>query len=305
MSEFSRVSFTVRTAVIVAVFALTTTSSSAQMTPYFSTIDRPLGTGNVMLMALPDLQEARFGPNFATGMLMLEYGITPQWTAGLMVEGQKISGQPATYGGSRVNTWFHLFKDDRLLNLTLYGEFENLNAAALYKMEVAGFGPEDLLDPLAVARHTHARTFEQRVIVYHDWKRVSATFDFVRETPLQGSRTSDYGYTGGVFVNPRSVNTASSGMSGMAGMARAPMSPMDRLGYGVEMLGALGDGHRFGVYPNEEQHYIGPVITYDVSPRWSLRAEPAFGLTKMSDPFVLRLGVAYMFGGRRSSMRPM
>ena len=120
---------------------------------------------------------------------------------------------------------------------------------------------------------------------------------FVRETPLQGSRTSDYGYTCGVFVNPRSMNTASSGMSGMTGMAKSPPSPIDRPGYGVEMLGALGDGHRFGVYPDEEQHYIGPVITYDLSPRWSLRAGAACGLTTMSDPFVLRLGVAYMFGG--------
>lgn len=302
MSNLSRVSF-VRAALI-ATLALRVTSSSAQMTPYFSTIDRPLGKGSFMLMALSDLQKARFGPDFATGMLMFEYGITPQWTAGLMVEGQKISGLPATYGGSRVNTSFHLFKDDRLLNLTLYGEFENLNAASLYKMEVAGFGPEDLLDPLPVARHTAARTFEQRVIVYHDWERLSATFDFVRETPLQGSRTSDYGYAWGIFVNPRSMKmkSATSGMSGMAGTAKAPASSIDRLGYGVEMIGALGDGHRFGVYPNEQQHYIGPLLTYDFSPRWSLRVEPAFGLTKVSDPFMLRLGVAYMFGGRRSSV---
>lgn len=302
MSNVSRVSLSVRAALLVATLALGVTSSSAQMTPYFSTIDRPLGKGDVMLMALSDLQKARFGPDFATGMLMLEYGITPQWTAGLMVEGQKISGLPATYGGSRFNTWFHLFQDDRLLNLTLYGEFENLNGASLYKMEVAGFGPEDLLDPLPVARHAAARTFEQRVIVYHDWPRLSATFNFVRETPLQGSRTSDYGYAWGIFVNPHSMKTAISGMSGMGGMAKPPASPIDRLGYGVEMIGALGDGHRFGVYPKEEQHYIGPVITYDFTPRWSLRAEPSFGLTKMSDPFVLRLGVAYMFGGRRSSI---
>src|SRR5512140_810858 len=99
MSQVSRASFVVRTTATVAVLALAAISSPAQMTPYFATIDRPLGKGNVMLMALPDLQKARFGPNFATGMLMGEYGITPQWTAGLMVEGQKISGLPATYGG--------------------------------------------------------------------------------------------------------------------------------------------------------------------------------------------------------------
>jgi hypothetical protein len=66
-----------------------------------------------MLMALPDFQAARFGPNFATGMLMAEYGITSRWTAGVMLEGQKISGMPAAYGGIRFNTYVHPFGDHR------------------------------------------------------------------------------------------------------------------------------------------------------------------------------------------------
>lgn len=57
-----------------------------------------------------------------------------------MAEGQEISGMPATYGGIRFNTYIHPFRDDKFLNLTLYGEYEDLNGAALYKMEVAGFG---------------------------------------------------------------------------------------------------------------------------------------------------------------------
>src|SRR6478672_7485306 len=85
----------------------------AQMTmgPYFTAINYPLKKQSVMVMALTDLQEARFGPNFATGMLMVEYGITDHWTAGVMAEGQEISGLPATFGGTRLNTYFHLFRD--------------------------------------------------------------------------------------------------------------------------------------------------------------------------------------------------
>jgi hypothetical protein len=288
-------------------------SAQMNMSPYFSTIDRPIEKHSVMLMALPDLQRARFGSDFATGMLMAEYGITSRWTAGVMAEGQKISGMPATYGGARVNTYVHLFKDDRFLNLTLYGEYEDLNGASLYKMEVAGFGPEDLTEPLALARRTAARTFEQRAIVYHDWDQLSATFNFIRETPLQGPRVSDYGYAFGVFVKPASMRgsmagtagssmsgMAGSSMSGMAGTASPPPLSMSRLGYGVEMIGALGDGERFGFYRNAQQHYIGPVFMYDISPRWSVRLEPAFGLSKVSDPFMLRAGVAYTFGGRGS-----
>lgn len=269
-------------------------SMGMNMNPYFSTIDRPLEKNSLMLMALSDFQNAQFGNNFATGMLMAQYGITSRWTVGVMVEGQKISGMPATYGGARVSTYVHLFPDDRFLNLTLYGEYEDLNGAALYKMEVAGFGPEDLIEPLTIARRTTVRTFEQRVIVYHDWARISATFNFIRETPLQGSRVSDYGYALGVFAKPASTSGA---MAGMADTASPASLSMSRLGYGVETIGALGNGKRFGFYRNTQQHYIGPVFTYDISPHCSLRLEPAFGLSKTSDPFFLRAGVAYMFGG--------
>lgn len=90
----------------------------------------------------------------------------------------------------------------------------------------------------------------------------------------------------------------SESMAGMAGMAAPPALSMSRLGYGVEMIGALGDNERFGFYRNAQQHYLGPVFTYDLSPRWSVRLEPAFGLSDVSDPFLLRTGVAYTFGPR-------
>ncbi len=268
-----------------------------KMGPYFTAINYPLEKHSVMLMALPDLQAARFGPNFATGMLMAEYGITDRWTAGVMAEGQRISGMPATYGGQRLNTYLHLFRDDRWLNLTLYGEYEDLNGAALYKMEVAGFGPEDLTEPLVDARRTSVRTFEQRVIVYHDWDRLNAIFNFIRETALQSPHGSDYGYAMGFFIKPPSM---SGSMAGMADKAAPSALSMSRLGYGVEMIGSLGDNDRFGVYRSEQQHYVGAVFKYDLSPRWSVRVEPAFGLSRVSDPFMLRTGVAYTFGGRGS-----
>jgi len=268
-------------------------SLHAQMDPYFTAINYPVEKHSLMVMALPDLQVARYGNDFATGMLMVQYGITPRWTVGIMAEGQKISGMPATYGGVRFNTYIHLFRDDRLLNLTLYGEYEDLNGAALYKMEVAGFGPEDLTGPLAFARRTPVRTFEQRLIVYHDWGRLNATFNFIRETALQAPHGSDYGYALGFFFKPSWTGES---MAGMADMAAPPALSMSRLGYGLEMIGALGDNERFGFYWNSQQHYIGPVFTYDLSSRWSMRLEPAVGLSDVSDPFMLRMGVAYMFG---------
>lgn len=273
----------------------------AQMNPYFTAINYPAGKDRLMLMVLPDFQRARQGRNFFTGMLMAEYGITPRWTAGFMIEGQKIFGMPVTYGGLRVNTYFHLLRSARLLNLTLYGEFEDLNQAALYKMEVSGFGPEDLSGPLAVARRTPARTFEQRLIAYHDWGRINTTFNFISETGIQAPHENDFGYAVGLFRQP-----GSSGMTAMAGMARggrAAALSLRRLGYGVEMIGALGDTDQFGFYWHRQQQYLGPVFTYDLSPRWSVRVETAFGLSDVSDPFVLRLGLTYTVGAFGHKLR--
>ena len=267
------------------------------MDPYFTAFNAPLEKHSVMLMALPDFQVARFGNNFSTGMLMAEYGLTSRLTVGVMAEGQKIDGLPATFGGMRYNAYFHLFPDDRLLNLTLYGEYEDLNGASLYKMEVAGFGPEDLTEPLALASHTSVRTFEQRVIVYHDWDRLNVTFNVIRETPLQAPYGSDYGYAFGLFIKPSSM---SGSMARMTDMPSPPTLSMSRLGYGLEMIGALGDNQRFGVHWNSQQYYLGPVFAYAISSSWLVRLEPAFGLSHVSDPFVLRMGVSYMFGPFKS-----
>ncbi len=266
----------------------------AQMNPYFAGISYPQPKDTMMVMVLPDFQVARYTPNFFTGMTMVEYGITSRWTAGFMAEGQKIDGLPATYGGVRFNTYFRVLP--HLLNFTLYGEYEDLNQAALYKMEVSGFGGEDLSGPLAVARRRPAHTFEQRAIMYHDWGRVNVTFNFVSETDLESSE-NDFGYVWGVFRQPAwmgmNMNSSPAGIGRGAGMPSPPLFSRQRLGFGLEMMGALGNTDQFGFDWPREQQYLGPVFSYALSRRWSVHVEPTFGLSDVSDPFVLRMGVGY------------
>lgn len=267
---------------------------SPGMNPFFTAINYPLPKDMLMVAGLLDFQSARYTQNFLTGMGMVQYGITSRWTAGFMAEGQKIEGLPPTYGGERYNSYFRIFPNDHLLNFTIYGEYEHLTEASLYKMEVAGFGGEDLSGPLSVARHTPARTFEQRAIIYHNWGRLNATFNFISETDLNSSE-NDFGYAWGVFWQPEWM--AMDADMGMAGMdsSTPPLFSLRRLGYGVEMLGSLGNNKQFGFYWQREQQYLGPVCTYDVSPRWSVHVGTAFGLSDVSDPFVLRMGLAYSF----------
>jgi len=268
----------------------------AQMNPNFTALNYPVPRDTMMVMLLSDYQSARSTDDFFTGMSMVEYGLTPRWTAGFMVEGQKIYGMPTTYGGLRANSYFRILPRDRLLNFTLYGEYEGLNGAALYKMEVSGFGGGDLSEPLAQARNTPVRTFEQRAIMYHDWGRGNLTFNFINETGLETGE-NDFGYAWGVFRQPAygAMETVKN-MGGMAAMPKKKAPPVfsfQRLGYGIEMIGALGNTDQFGFDWQRQQQYVGPVFSYSVSKHWTVHVEPATGLSDVSDPLVMRMGVGY------------
>ena len=273
-------------------------SSQEQMNPYFSAIAYNLPKDTLMLMLLPDFQIASKGRNFVTGMVMAEYGVTDRLTVGVMAEGEKIPGMPAAYGGFRLNAYLRLFPEDHFLNFTLYGEYEGLNGAALYKMEVAGFGNEDLEGTVHDARRERVRTFEQRAIVYHDWGRLNATFNFVSEVGLDSHET-DFGYSWGVFWQPSYTGMDMAPRKSMAGMTGdrkdsiPPALSFQRVGVGVEMLGALGNTHQFGFDWNRQQHYVGPVLSYTISPNWTFRVEAAAGLSDVSDPLVIRTGLSY------------
>ncbi len=268
----------------------------AQMDAYFTAINHPVPQDTMMVMLLSDFQSAQSTNDFFTGMSMIQYGVTPRWTVGFMVEGQKIFGLPVTYGGLRINSYMRILPHDHLLNFTLYGEYEGLNGAGLYKMEVAGFGGEDLNEPLASARRTPVRSFEQRAIMYHDWGRVDLTFNFINETGLE-SGENDFGYTWGVFRQAAYTAMASDkDTAGMAGMPEAkapPVFSLQRLGYGLEMMGALGNADQFGFDWKRQQQYVGPVFSYSISKHWTVQIEPTAGLSDVSDPFVLRMGVGY------------
>lgn len=283
-------------------------SSQEQMNPYFSAIAYNLPKDTLMLMLLPDFQIASKGRNFVTGMVMAEYGVTDRLTVGVMAEGEKIPGMPAAYGGFRLNAYVRLFPEDHFLNFTLYGEYEGLNGAALYKMEVAGFGNEDLEGTVHDARRERVRTFEQRAIVYHDWGRLNATFNFVSEVGIDSHET-DFGYSWGIFWQPSYMGMGMEPGERMAGMAGAPKQStppafsFQRVGMGVEMLGALGNNHQFGFDWNRQQHYVGPVLSYTISSNWTFRVEAAAGLSDVSDPLVIRTGLSYSIDQLTHRMR--
>jgi len=127
----------------------------AQMDPYFTAINYLVPRDTMMVMLLSDFPVRAIQQTISSRVWAWCNGLTPNWTVGFMAEGQKIYGLPTTYGGMRINSYLRVFPHNHLLNFTLYGEYEGLNGAALYKMEVAGFGGEDLNEPLAPNPHFH------------------------------------------------------------------------------------------------------------------------------------------------------
>jgi hypothetical protein len=59
------------------------------------------------------------------------------------------------------------------------------------------------------------------------------------------------------------------------------------------MIGAIGNTDQFGFDWQRQQHYVGPVFSYSVAKHWTVHVEPALGLSGVSDPFALRMGVGY------------
>jgi hypothetical protein len=126
---------------------------------------------------------------------------------------------------------------------------------------------------------------------------VNLTFNFINETGLEGGE-NDFGYAWGVFRQAayRAMGTGGDDMARMSGMEKekAPLLfSFQRLGYGFEMIGALGNTDQFGFDWQRQQHYMGPVLSYAVSKNWTIHVEPTVGLSNVSDPFVLRMGVGY------------
>jgi hypothetical protein len=64
---------------------------------------------------------------------------------------------------------------------------------------------------------------------------------------------------------------------------------------GLEMYGGLGTTFGFGLH--DTAHYLGPVVSWQLSDNASLHFSPAIGLTHQSNPVLLRVGYSYEVKG--------
>jgi hypothetical protein len=65
-----------------------------------------------------------------------------------------------------------------------------------------------------------------------------------------------------------------------------------RAGWIRHTIDPISSSNRGFAWPSEPQ-YLSRRFSYALSRRYFARVEPAFGLSGVSDPFVLRIGVMY------------
>lgn len=65
---------------------------------------------------------------------------------------------------------------------------------------------------------------------------------------------------------------------------------------GLEYYGALGPLGGFDPVPRQ-QHQLFPVVDLNLGPRWEFNFGVGFGLTRSTDPLIVKLILGYRFGG--------
>ena len=274
-----------------------TVASAAQEAPYFVTYDHHLEEpGNLEIVPTSTVGVPRDGQHlFYAPYIEFEYGITGRWTTELYLEGQSTSGDSAVFTGWRIENRFRPLQREHWINPVLYVEYESINEASRIKKEIVGNAEisDERNSELADA---HAHELETKLILssnFHDW---NLSENFIVEKDLSHSEGIEFGYALGVS---RPLSRLASGQQ--CRFCR------ENFVAGVELYGGLGSTRGFGFH--ETAHYLAPVIAWQLGDNSSLHFSPAIGLTKLSNPVLLRFGYSYeirgfgqkvarMFGGK-------
>lgn len=214
----------------------------------------------------------------------LEYGVTAQWTSEFYLEGQSALGDSTVFTGWRFENRYKPLMREHWINPVLYVEYESVNEASRILKEVEGGGP-DLASHNGLLTLVHDHELETKLILssdYHDWNIAE---NFIAAKNFSQSEGVEFGYSFGIS---RPLGTLASGSE--CRFCRENFTA------GAEIYGGLGstlDG--FGVH--DTQHYIAPVVSWLVTENSTLRFSPGFGLTRESNPVLIRFGYTYEVQG--------
>ncbi|HKN35001.1 MAG TPA: hypothetical protein VJX16_17300 [Terriglobales bacterium] len=257
----------------------------AQEAPYFVTYDhhleepRNLEIATSSTIGVPRAgQKAYFAP-----YLELEYGAKAWWTTEFYLEGQSTRGDSAVFTGWRLENRFRPLMREHWINPVLYVEYENVNEATRIQKEIVGNTP-DFGAPNAELVRERSHELEAKLILSSNTHSWNVSENFIVEKNLSASEGFEFGYALGVS---RPLSTMASD--------RQCRFCRENFTAGLELYGGLGSTEGFGLH--NTTHYLGPVISWQVSDNAWLHFSPAVGLTRESNPVLLRFGYSYEVRG--------
>src|SRR5512146_414809 len=259
--------------------------------PYFVTYDHHLEEpGNLELEMNSTTGVPRSGQRaFYAPFAEVQYGINRWWTSELYLEGQSTAGDSTIFTGWRLESRFRPLAAEHRVNPVFYLEYENINEASRIEKEIVGHAPLDF-EPNSELRQEHAHELEAKLILSSDVHGWNIAENFIVEHNLSENEGFEFGYA---FATSRRLTNS--------------ISPhpcrfcRENFVAGLELYGGVGSTQSFGL--QQTAHYAAPVLAWALSDQSTLRFSPAVGLTRYSNPVLLRVGYSYEIRGFRNKLR--
>jgi hypothetical protein len=224
-------------------------------------------------------------PSYVAQLLEMERAITDQWMGALYFEGDKIEGDDYAFGGWRVESRYRLFPYGVCLNPVLSLEYANLRPDHRYLLEVVGRTDEP---------ETQAGSeIESRLILGQDInEKLDVAFNWINDVNLS-SGDWEFGYAAGLNY---ALFEQAKGSDESAGPRRADDWSLKELKLGTELFGGLGDSALgLTLDPNVTQQYAELNLRSELNNGLHVQLGGAVGLSKVSEPGLLRLMFGYEF----------
>jgi len=259
--------------------------------PYFVTYDHHLEEpGNLELEMNTTTGVPRSGQSaYIAPFAELQYGVNRWWTSELYLEGQSTAGDSTIFTGWRLESRFRPLAAEHAINPVFYLEYENINEGSRIQKEIVGKAPLDF-EPNSELRQAHAHELEAKLILSSDVKHWNIAENFIVERNLSQEEGFEFGYA---FATSRRLTQSVS--------PRPCRLCRENFVAGVEFYGGVGSTKSLGL--QQTAHYAAPVLAWAISDKSTLSLSPAMGLTRYSNPVLLRVGYSYEIRGFRNKLR--
>lgn len=239
--------------------------------------------------------------NFLSEMPELEYHPTKQLALEFMPEMfQEFGTGISKFTGFRFEARYRLFKNEVLLNPTIYFEYEDLDPETRFKMETSGW----IIPPYKeeeTAEPGREKVLENRIILSQDINRWNIAFNWINEIDARtgfvafgyslGAQYKIFaddenadGYTCPMHPDEKSDKQGKCSKCGMAMTSNVEEKKfLTAASLSFELMGALGDEKNMGIIPYRQEHYFQPSIMLHMPKGNMLGAGFALGLTDVSD----------------------